>query len=86
MDDRAPTAVVAKDWPAIPVLISQGHEWHMLMVTKTSTRLTIRVQITIGSKECVRCAESFGRAALAAELGGDGLAPVVLELIAWEEE
>jgi hypothetical protein len=32
-DSRAPTAVMAKDWPARPVLISQGHELHMLVVT-----------------------------------------------------
>jgi hypothetical protein len=48
-DGRAPTAVMAKDWPAMPVLISQGHEWHMLVVTKTSERVTIREQIMIGS-------------------------------------
>ncbi|KAF1938276.1 hypothetical protein EJ02DRAFT_469074 [Clathrospora elynae] len=48
-DGRAPTAVMTKDWPAIPVLISQGHEWHMLVVTKTSERVTIREQIMIGS-------------------------------------
>ncbi|EFQ91698.1 hypothetical protein CFE70_010569 [Pyrenophora teres f. teres 0-1] len=48
-DSRAPTAVMGKDWPAMPVLISQGHEWHMLVVTKTSERVTIREQIMIGS-------------------------------------
>ena len=48
-DGRAPTAVMAKDWPAMPVLISQGHEWHMLVVKKTSERVTIREQIMIGS-------------------------------------
>ncbi|KAI1670790.1 hypothetical protein Ptr902_08132 [Pyrenophora tritici-repentis] len=48
-DGRAPTAVMGKDWPAMPVLISQGHEWHMLVVTKTSERVTIREQIMIGS-------------------------------------
>ncbi|RYN35571.1 hypothetical protein AA0117_g12369 [Alternaria alternata] len=48
-DGRAPTAVMAKDWPAMLVLISQGHEWHMLVVTKTSERVTIREQIMIGS-------------------------------------
>ncbi|KAI8930654.1 hypothetical protein NX059_012263 [Plenodomus lindquistii] len=48
-DGRVTTAVMSNDWPAIPVLISQGHEWHMLVVTKTSEKVTIREQITIGS-------------------------------------
>ncbi|KAA8624395.1 hypothetical protein PtrV1_00075 [Pyrenophora tritici-repentis] len=38
-----------KDWPAIPVLISQGHEWHLLIVTKNKEGLTFREMIMIGS-------------------------------------
>ena len=38
-----------KDWPAIPVLIRQGQEWHLLIVTKTTERMVIREQIAIGS-------------------------------------
>ncbi|KAF2625644.1 hypothetical protein BU25DRAFT_396335 [Macroventuria anomochaeta] len=48
-DGRAPTAVMAKDWPTLPVLISQGHEWHLLVVTKTIERVMIREQVMIGS-------------------------------------
>lgn len=38
-----------KDWPAIPVPISQGHDWHLLIVAKTSERLAVREQVMIGS-------------------------------------
>jgi hypothetical protein len=48
-DDRSPTIVVTKPWPAIPVLISQGHEWHLLVMTKSSERVIVREQISIGS-------------------------------------
>jgi hypothetical protein len=40
---------MTKPWPAIPVLISQGHEWHLLVVTKSSERVIVREQITIAS-------------------------------------
>jgi hypothetical protein len=56
----------------MPVLISQGHEWHMLVVTKTSESDYQGANHDREYKECVRCAEGCGRAALAAELGGDG--------------
>ncbi|XP_014550684.1 hypothetical protein COCVIDRAFT_42864 [Bipolaris victoriae FI3] len=42
-------AAMHKDWPAIPVPISQGHDWHLLVVTKTNEKLVFREQIVIGS-------------------------------------
>lgn len=48
-DGQSPGAVMTKPWPAIPVLISQGHEWHLLLVTKTSEGVIVREQITIGN-------------------------------------
>ena len=85
-DSRGPTDVMLKDWPAIPVLISQGHEWRLLIVTKTSERMVVMEQITIGSTRNVydalkivavlhwllNWAETVWR-------------PWFLELIAWKE-
>jgi uncharacterized protein YfaT (DUF1175 family) len=48
-DSRDEAADMSKHWPAIPVLISQGHDWHLLVVTKTSKRLVFWEQIPIGS-------------------------------------
>lgn len=31
--------------------ISQGHDWHLLIVTKTSERLVVREQVMIGSTQ-----------------------------------
>jgi hypothetical protein len=36
-------------WPVIPVLIVQGHEWHLLIATKSDQGLVFREQIPIGS-------------------------------------
>lgn len=48
-DGQTAPAAMHKDWPAIPVLISQGHDWHLLVVTKTSEKLVFREQKMIGS-------------------------------------
>lgn len=48
-DSRIPEAAMDKDWPAIPVPIAQGHDWHLLIATKTSERLVVKEQIMIGS-------------------------------------
>lgn len=36
-------------WPALPLLIAQGHDWHLLIVSKTDQRMTIWEQVDIGS-------------------------------------
>ncbi|ORY01182.1 hypothetical protein BCR34DRAFT_494068, partial [Clohesyomyces aquaticus] len=36
-------------WPALPLLIAQGHDWHLLIVSKNDERMTIWEQIDIGS-------------------------------------
>lgn len=36
-------------WPVIPILISQGHGWHLLIGTKTAEKLVYREQVLIGS-------------------------------------
>lgn len=36
-------------WPAIPLLIAQGHDWHLLIVSKNDHNMTIREQIAFGS-------------------------------------
>ncbi|KAL5113179.1 hypothetical protein ACEQ8H_008957 [Pleosporales sp. CAS-2024a] len=36
-------------WPVIPILIVQGHEWHLLIATKSDQGLLFREQIPIGS-------------------------------------
>jgi hypothetical protein len=36
-------------WPAIPLLIAQGHDWHLLVVSKNDQNMTIREQIAFGS-------------------------------------
>lgn len=36
-------------WPALPLLIAQGHDWHLLIVSKTDRRMTIWEQVDIGS-------------------------------------
>jgi hypothetical protein len=48
-DSQSPGAVMTKEWPAVPVLIAQGHEWHLLVVIKTAEMIIIKEQITIGS-------------------------------------
>jgi hypothetical protein len=48
-DGQSPGAVMTKEWPAVPVLIAQGHEWHLLVVIKTAEKIIIKEQITIGS-------------------------------------
>lgn len=48
-DDRLVTTFMTEPWPAIPVLISQGHEWHLLIVTKTDEKVIVREQVMIGS-------------------------------------
>lgn len=36
-------------WPALPLLIAQGHDWHLLIVSKNDQKMTIWEGITIGS-------------------------------------
>ncbi|KAF2257717.1 hypothetical protein CC78DRAFT_505823 [Lojkania enalia] len=36
-------------WPALPLLIAQGHDWHLLIVSKNDQKMTIWEQIDIGS-------------------------------------
>ncbi|KAA8570598.1 hypothetical protein EYC84_002855 [Monilinia fructicola] len=36
-------------WPAFPLLIAQGHDWHLLIASKNNENMTIWEQITIGS-------------------------------------
>ncbi|KAL9078306.1 MAG: hypothetical protein Q9157_002769 [Trypethelium eluteriae] len=36
-------------WPALPLLIAQGHDWHFLIVSKNDYKLTIWEQIDIGN-------------------------------------
>jgi hypothetical protein len=50
-DGRTLHGGMQNDWPAISVLVAQGHGWHMLVVTKSSGRLAIREQIMIGSTQ-----------------------------------
>lgn len=38
-----------RQWPALPLLIAQGHDWHLLIVSKTDRRMTIWEQVDIGS-------------------------------------
>lgn len=33
----------------MPLLIAQGHEWHLLVVSKSSVQITIWEQVAIGS-------------------------------------
>lgn len=36
-------------WPAIPLLIAQGHDWHLLIVSKDDHQMTIWEKIPLGS-------------------------------------
>ncbi|KAH7020659.1 hypothetical protein B0J12DRAFT_393722 [Macrophomina phaseolina] len=36
-------------WPAVPLLIAQGHDWHLLIVSKTEQKMTIWEQTDMGS-------------------------------------
>ncbi|KAF2260949.1 hypothetical protein CC78DRAFT_584248 [Lojkania enalia] len=36
-------------WPAVPLLIAQGHDWHLLIVSKDGQKMTIREQLDAGS-------------------------------------
>ncbi|KAF2727648.1 hypothetical protein EJ04DRAFT_450958, partial [Polyplosphaeria fusca] len=36
-------------WPAIPLLIAQGHDWHMLIISRDGDKTVIRDKIDIGS-------------------------------------
>lgn len=36
-------------WPALPLLIAQGHDWHLLIVSKNDQKMTIWEQVDIGS-------------------------------------
>jgi hypothetical protein len=36
-------------WPSVPILIAQGHDWHLLIATKEGTRLIFREKISAGS-------------------------------------
>jgi len=36
-------------WPALPLLIVQGHDWHLLIVSKNDQKMTVWEQIAIGS-------------------------------------
>ncbi|KAF2752970.1 hypothetical protein EJ05DRAFT_421878, partial [Pseudovirgaria hyperparasitica] len=36
-------------WPALPLLVAQGHDWHLLIVSKNNQKMTVWEQITIGS-------------------------------------
>ena len=40
-------------WPAIPLLIAQGHDWHLLIVSKNDQNMTIREQIALGAQDHV---------------------------------
>ncbi|PSN58847.1 hypothetical protein BS50DRAFT_595117 [Corynespora cassiicola Philippines] len=40
---------ISGQWPAIPLLIAQGHDWHLLIVSKDGQKMTIREQIDAGS-------------------------------------
>lgn len=37
------------DWPAVPVLIAQGHDWHLLIVRKRGNAMTVWQKVDIGS-------------------------------------
>jgi hypothetical protein len=37
------------DWPAIPLLIAQGHDWHLLVICRERGKTVIRDQIAVGS-------------------------------------
>ncbi|KAH8707026.1 hypothetical protein GQ44DRAFT_777593 [Phaeosphaeriaceae sp. PMI808] len=36
-------------WPAIPLLIAQGHDWHLLIISKDGKKTVIRDKIDVGS-------------------------------------
>jgi hypothetical protein len=36
-------------WPALPLLIAQGHDWHLLIVLINDQKMTIWKQIDVGS-------------------------------------
>jgi len=36
-------------WPALPVLIVQGHDWHLLIFSKNDQEMTLWEQFDIGS-------------------------------------
>jgi hypothetical protein len=40
---------IDKPWPASPLLIAQGHDWHLLIVSKKDQKMTIWEEIAIGS-------------------------------------
>lgn len=37
-----------ENWPAFPVLIAQGHDWHASIIHKRERKMTVRGQIAIG--------------------------------------
>lgn len=36
-------------WPAIPLLIAQGHDWHLLIISKDGEKTVVWDQIAVGS-------------------------------------
>ncbi|KAF1919806.1 hypothetical protein BDU57DRAFT_536750 [Ampelomyces quisqualis] len=36
-------------WPAIPLLIAQGHDWHLLVISRDGEKTVIRDKIDVGS-------------------------------------
>jgi len=41
--------IISRPWPALPLLIAQGHDWHLLIVSKNDQKMTIWEEIAIGS-------------------------------------
>ena len=39
----------SRPWPALPLLIAQGHDWHLLVVSEDDRKMTIWEKIDIGS-------------------------------------
>ena len=35
--------------PALPLLIAQGHDWHLMIASKDGDKMIVRQQISIGS-------------------------------------
>ena len=46
---QASTQYTSLQPPSIPVLIAQGHDWHLLIITKTEEKMVVREQIGIGN-------------------------------------
>jgi hypothetical protein len=41
--------VITGTWPRIPLLIAQGHDWHLLIISKDDKKMVFRDQIAVGS-------------------------------------